>query len=47
VANPSEDRDRSKLLVMINPDGLFFVDRLSPAKRFLLLPKLKRAFRHR
>jgi len=109
VANPSEDRDPSKLLVMINPEmiesdgeiaaeegclsipdfheeirrpqhillqgldrtghpieiegegllarifqhemdhlnGLFFVDRLSPAKRFLLLPKLKRAFRHR
>jgi peptide deformylase len=28
-------------------NGLFFVDRLSPAKRLLLLPKLKKAFRHR
>jgi peptide deformylase len=109
VANPSEDRDPSKLLVVINPElveadggldteegclsipdfreevrrarrvlvrgldragrpiqvegegllarifqheldhlnGLFFVDRLSPAKRDILLRKLKKAFRDR
>ena len=106
VANPAEDRDPAKLLIMLNPEivetegevlfeegclsipdfredvrrarrvllrgidrngrplevegerllarifqhemdhlnGLFFVDRLSPAKRFLLGKKLKRAF---
>jgi len=109
VANPSEDRDPSKLLVVINPDlvesdgelvteegclsipdfredvrrarrvlvrgldrngrpievegedqlarifqheldhlnGVLFVDRLSPAKRDILLRKLKKAFRDR
>jgi peptide deformylase len=109
VANPSEDHDPVKLLVMINPEviesggeavaeegclsipdfreevrrprtivlrgldrtgrptemegegllarifqhemdhlnGMYFVDRLSPAKRLLLLPRLKRAFRRR
>jgi peptide deformylase len=81
VANPSDDHDPSKLLVVINPEivesdgelaheegcrpltvegrdllarifqhemdhlnGLFFVDRLSPAKRDILARKLKKTF---